>query len=156
LEELVRSNSSSLEEAWRLTPFLLFGDQVATLPPLLSYTPVTIPLSAKGSETARHATLFRRDLFDARFQVLNQDEHDEESEAPGKGKEREEVFVDESSDLVKGVYEGGLKTWECSLDLVDCLDQRGYSVDQDLHTPVLRGKGILEVRKGFRGHERRC
>ncbi|BGP30152.1 hypothetical protein JCM10296v2_001904 [Rhodotorula toruloides] len=118
---------------------------VSTLPPLLSYTPVTVPLSAKGTQTARHTTLFRRDLFDARFQVLNQDEHDEGDEAPSKGKEREEVFVDESSDLVKGVYEGGLKTWECSLDLVDCLDQRGYSVDQDLNTPRLRGKGILEV-----------
>lgn len=140
------SNPSSLDEARRLTRILLFGDQVSTLPPLLSYTPVTIPLSANGSQTARHTTLFRRDLFDARFQVLNQDEHDEEDEAPSKGKEREEVFVDESSDLVKGVYEGGLKTWECSLDLVDCLDQRGYAIDQDLSTPRLRGKGILEVR----------
>ncbi|BGO89679.1 hypothetical protein NBRC10512_007179 [Rhodotorula toruloides] len=124
---------------------VLLEELVSTLPPLLSYTPVTIPLSANGSQTARHTTLFRRDLFDARFQVLNQDEHDEEDEAPSKGKEREEVFVDESSDLVKGVYEGGLKTWECSLDLVDCLDQRGYAIDQDLSTPRLRGKGILEV-----------
>lgn len=31
-------------------------------------------------------------------------------------------FVGAPSDIVPGVYEGGLKTWECSLDLVDCLD----------------------------------
>jgi len=31
-------------------------------------------------------------------------------------------FLDAPSDLVPGVYEGGLKTWECSLDLVDYLD----------------------------------
>lgn len=27
------------------------------------------------------------------------------------------------SDLVSGVYEGGLKIWECSLDLVDYIAQ---------------------------------
>jgi protein-histidine N-methyltransferase len=51
-------------------------------------------------------------------------------------------FLDAPSDLVPGVYEGGLKTWECSLDLVDYLDSlkdtpnfRGFS-----------GRSILEVR----------
>ena len=29
------------------------------------------------------------------------------------------VFIDNPSDLVPGVYEGGLKTWECSVDLVE-------------------------------------
>ena len=31
-------------------------------------------------------------------------------------------FLDAPSNLVPGVYEGRLKTWECSLDLVDYLD----------------------------------
>ena len=32
-------------------------------------------------------------------------------------------FLNAPSDLIPGIYEGGLKTWECSLDLVDYLDQ---------------------------------
>lgn len=44
------------------------------------------------------------------------------------------------------MYEGGLKTWECSLDLVDCLDQQGYPVDRDLATKRIRGSSVLEVR----------
>ena len=32
-------------------------------------------------------------------------------------------FLNAPSDLVPGVYEGGLKTWECSLDLVEHLHE---------------------------------
>ncbi|GAA5931398.1 protein-histidine N-methyltransferase [Sporobolomyces koalae] len=120
------------------------ADLLATLPPLLSYTPVEVPVS---SQPTRPVTLLRRDLFDARFQILNQDENPDEptSVKQDKGKQREDSFIDETSDLVKGVYEGGLKTWECSLDLVDCLDQRGYSIDTDLDVARVRGKAVLEV-----------
>ncbi|GAA5888030.1 hypothetical protein JCM6882_000256 [Rhodosporidiobolus microsporus] len=123
------------------------NELLETLPPLLSYTAVTVPLSSTPSQISRQLSLLRRDLFDARFQVLNQDEEDEEGSKPaeGKGKQREELFIDEQTDLVKGVYEGGLKTWECSLDLVDCLDSRGFAVDAELETPRVRGKSILEV-----------
>lgn len=121
--------------------------QLETLPPLLSYTPVTVPLSG---EPGRTATLLRRDLFDARFQVLNQDEVDaDETTKPAmqqKGKAKE-VFIDEQSDLVKGVYEGGLKTWECSLDLVDCLDQQGFALDRELETARVRDSAVLEVKR---------
>ncbi|GAA5841547.1 hypothetical protein JCM11251_001257 [Rhodosporidiobolus azoricus] len=123
------------------------SELLETLPPLLSYTAVTVPLSSKGVQSSRQLHLLRRDLFDARFQVLNQDDSEEEGEKPveGKGKQKEELFIDEQTDLVKGVYEGGLKTWECSLDLVDCLDSRGYVVDAELDTPRVRGTSILEV-----------
>ncbi|KAG7086585.1 hypothetical protein E1B28_002531 [Marasmius oreades] len=50
------------------------------------------------------------------------------------------AFIDQPSDLVPGVYEGGLKTWECSLDLVDYLD-RSKKTDAF----VARGKRILEI-----------
>lgn len=121
--------------------------QLATLPPLLSYTPVTVSLTPLApSKTPRHATLLRRDLFDARFQILNQDELAADEAHDPKGKTKRDTFVDEHTDLVKGVYEGGLKTWECSLDLVDLLDQRGLSPDADLGTERVRGKSILEVR----------
>jgi protein-histidine N-methyltransferase len=50
-------------------------------------------------------------------------------------------FIEAPSDLVPDVYEGGLKTWECSLDLVNYLDGLGDgSIDGNLH-----GKRILEV-----------
>lgn len=59
-----------------------------------------------------------------------------------KGKAKE-TFVDEDTDLVKGIYEGGLKTWECSLDLVDCLDGLGYG--EKGTEEKIRGKSVLEV-----------
>jgi protein-histidine N-methyltransferase len=46
-------------------------------------------------------------------------------------------FLDAPSDLVPGVYEGGLKTWECSLDLVDYLDSTNGG--------DIRGRRVLEV-----------
>jgi protein-histidine N-methyltransferase len=139
---------SSDEDESGLTSIFLFRRQLETLPPLLSYTPVTVPLS---TGTSRNATFLRRDLFDARFQVLNQDDDEEEGEeeegaVKDKGKEKEELYIDEQTDLVKGVYEGGLKTWECSLDLVDLLDSRGYAADEEVKTERVRGKSVLEVR----------
>lgn len=84
--------------------------------------------------------LARRDLFDARFQLLAQDAssrpylQDGTLEAPD-----DLAFLEAPSDLVPGVYEGGLKTWECSLDLVVCL----HNILQD--DTKLLGKRILEV-----------
>ena len=49
-------------------------------------------------------------------------------------------FLEAPSDLVPGVYEGGPKTWEASLDLVQYLETLGFSDE------ALRGKRILEVR----------
>lgn len=90
--------------------------------------------------------LVRRDLFDARFQLI--------SESSGEDTTLSDVidqrlaanvsaleFIDAPSDLISGVYEGGLKTWECSLDLVSYLDRLGDSFP-DEH---LRGKRVLEV-----------
>lgn len=49
--------------------------------------------------------------------------------------------MDAPSDLVPGVYEGGLKTWECAVDLADCLDRLlgGESAAR------IRGKRVLEL-----------
>lgn len=51
-----------------------------------------------------------------RFQLLNEDVDPEDGDEK-EGAEAELAFVDAPSDLVPGVYEGGLKTWECSVDL---------------------------------------
>lgn len=77
----------------------------------------------------------RRDLFDVRFQLLNEDKD----------------VVDSSTDLIPGVYEGrsttyagGLKTWECALDLVSELASRTSEYrTQDQNWPS--GRHIAEV-----------
>ena len=91
---------------------------------------MTITLS-----TGLEVHLSRRDLFDARFQLISNDD------AGAKDGRSDIDFVDAPSDLVPGVYEGGLKTWECSLDLVECM-QSIYGDDLPLK---MRGKRILEV-----------
>ena len=49
-----------------------------------------------------------------RFQLsLSHEQPDEQTTA----------FVDAPADLVPGTYEGGLKTWECALDLAAYLDR---------------------------------
>ncbi|KAI6037609.1 hypothetical protein EDC04DRAFT_2129859 [Pisolithus marmoratus] len=58
----------------------------------------------------------RRDLFDARFQLISQGTGDVESPESAELMSALQ-FLDNPSDLVPLVYEGGLKTWECSLDL---------------------------------------
>jgi len=47
-------------------------------------------------------------------------------------------YLDAPSDLLPGVYEGGLKTWECSLDLVEYLEfKRPFT--------QYSGKRVIEV-----------
>ncbi|TFK83170.1 hypothetical protein K466DRAFT_272294 [Polyporus arcularius HHB13444] len=79
--------------------------------------------------------LSRRDLFDARLQLICLDD------AGTKDGHSEIDFVDAPSDLVPGVYEGGLKTWECSLDLVDCL----HSIYGPDVANKIRGKRVIEL-----------
>ena len=71
----------------------------------------------------------RRELFDARLQVLSSVDSQEKPEVSVAGNHDPEPdsnhpvhFLNAPSDLIQGVYEGGLKTWECSLDLVSYLN----------------------------------
>lgn len=82
-------------------------------------------------------TLARRDLFDARFQLISTEDASEPRANDIKDPTQALEFLDTPSDLVPGVYEGGLKTWECSLDLVDYLD--------GIDSGDVRGKRVLEV-----------
>ncbi|KAF8166259.1 hypothetical protein BJ912DRAFT_1034892 [Pholiota molesta] len=117
-----------------------------SVPQLISYSPLHIPLSSSSSRKA--TTLVRRDLFDARFQLISEGAGDNlESGQQGNDEdasEQKEVdrkaleYLDAPSDLVPGVYEGGLKTWECSLDLVDYLDSLKDKEN-------LNGKKILDI-----------
>ncbi|KAH7878437.1 uncharacterized protein C8R40DRAFT_1037811 [Lentinula edodes] len=140
---------------------MLIKAQLDALPTQLSYSPLEIPLSSTSTATlsafsepnlasgSRVHYLARRDLFDARFQVISEDNGnpnvvaeaentEEKTERIGASVDPRLQFLDTPSDLVPGVYEGGMKTWECSLDLVDYLHA-------SLKDGDLEGKRVLEL-----------
>ena len=112
---------------------------------MISFSPLSIPLSSgRGS-----VTLIRRDLFDARFQLMSAEGDGSASDTmmtkdslKDDSDESSLGFFDNPSDLIPGVYEGGLKTWECSLDLVDYLD----GLRDQPNFQGFSGRRILEVK----------
>ncbi|KAJ7162229.1 hypothetical protein C8R46DRAFT_1103935 [Mycena filopes] len=126
-------------EVTQLEPFaeVSLPQLLEALPPLISYSPLSIPLASDR----KTVTLARRDLFDARFQLISEGQGDgPSSDAPAPAPTSALDFLDAPSDLVPGVYEGGLKTWECSLDLVGYLDAL-----TDSNSSPFSNKRILEV-----------
>jgi protein-histidine N-methyltransferase len=140
-----------------------------TLPSRISYSALSVPLDAAApGGSPRAVPIFRRDLFDARFQVLTSStEHDDDDDdddveegtprrqgaaAAAAAAQEEQTHVGAASDLLPGVYEGGLKTWECSLDLVAALDSldRARTEAAGEAWSWLRGCRVLEVRLFFR------
>ncbi|SCU86305.1 LAME_0D05490g1_1 [Lachancea meyersii CBS 8951] len=66
----------------------------------------------------RSIPLYRRELFDVKHQLMTESEEKTDEDA----KVELEILIGETNeDLRKNVYEGGLKSWECSIDLVDAL-----------------------------------
>lgn len=61
--------------------------------------------------------LYRRELFDVKHQLMGE----ADDEAPTSNTELEILMGETNEDVRKNVYEGGLKSWECSIDLVDSL-----------------------------------
>jgi hypothetical protein len=107
---------------------------------MISFSPLMVPTTSGPP-----LVLVRRDLFDARFQLVSRasggqaDEADDETHPILQKDTAASVealqFVDAPSDLVKGVYEGGLKTWECSVDLAGYLhDHTGAWKNQNSKT----------------------
>jgi protein-histidine N-methyltransferase len=102
--------------------------QLATLPDHLCYSTIQIE-----SPTGKTINLPRRDLSDIRVQLMAEDEA-----------ANDETLNDiEDSDIRTGVYEGGFKTWECSVDLASILLDRGPRKDID---ELVRCDQIIEVR----------
>ncbi|CUS23996.1 LAQU0S13e00958g1_1 [Lachancea quebecensis] len=62
--------------------------------------------------------LYRRELFDVKHQLMT--ESDEKDDEQSKA-ELEILMGETNEDVRRNVYEGGLKSWECSIDLVDAL-----------------------------------
>ncbi|KAF9304871.1 Histidine protein methyltransferase 1 [Mortierella antarctica] len=147
-----------------LVPASLLDLQAKTcyhsLPSTLHYELAHIPVT-KGSGAANAVlttvstgaekevvTLYKRNLEDVKFQMAQEDDEFEVEEIATKSNEPtgttktsgpggvEMLALAGKSDLVKGVYEGGLKTWECALDLVAYLAENKESYD---------GKKVLEL-----------
>lgn len=103
---------------YRLLSALSLGlIQIAHLPPEISFSPlVIVPDHGDKAEIV----ISRRDLFDARFQLIASGSAENPAGADSTSLTDLE-YVEAPSDLVPGVYEGGLKTWECSIDLAAVL-----------------------------------
>lgn len=88
---------------------------LAKLPSQVAYSTLTVDLDGQGT-----ITLPRRELWDVRVQLMaeedNQDEDAPELE-PGLG----------NHDVKTGIYEGGFKSWESSVDMVKVLASEGFS-----------------------------
>lgn len=103
------------------------AQQIATLPERLSYSTVRIE-----SPLGRTVYLPRRELFDVRAQLLQEDCSVSDQVVENLDK----------SDLRSGIYEGGFKTWECSIDLASLLLDRGPRKDID---ELVKCDQIVEV-----------
>lgn len=81
-----------------------------------------VRLSFEEFKTPQGSVLYRRELFDVKHQLMS--EVDDSSITDGKASVELGILIGETSeDLRKNVYEGGLKSWECSIDLVDTLSE---------------------------------
>ncbi|KAF9355122.1 hypothetical protein BGX26_006971 [Mortierella sp. AD094] len=159
LESLsVSPNPSTLVPASRLD--IQSKSCLQSLPLTLHYELAQIPVLSQGTGAATAiaidnktgkekevVTIYKRNLEDVKFQIA-QDDDDFDTEDNNNITEQEAAKTTSGpggaemlalagkSDLVKGVYEGGLKTWECALDLVAYLAEQKENYD---------GKKVLEL-----------
>ncbi|WAQ90836.1 hypothetical protein PtA15_13A235 [Puccinia triticina] len=98
------------------------AELIDQLPPFITYSNLKITTSL---------SIYKRELYDAKYQTIvnlaqgEEEEKEDQADEPGEtNKQVDEAMgqktldsLQSSSDLIPGVYEGGFKTWECSLDL---------------------------------------
>lgn len=74
------------------------------------------------TQQGRTIRVFRRELFDMRAQLMAEDPLGDPYMMEGLSKD----------DITPGLYEGGLKTWECSVDLARYIaSQPGIDCDMN-------------------------
>ncbi|KAJ1794258.1 hypothetical protein LPJ59_004575 [Coemansia sp. RSA 2399] len=108
--------------------------------PACEIVPLTMPSVSSVVVDAiyyKQQRLWKRQVDDVQFQLAQQDSMDGGSES---AMARAIARDNNASDVIKGVYEGGLKTWECSIDLLN------YIVDHlDDLSVNLGGARVLEL-----------
>lgn len=78
---------------------------------------VNVTISFTTSSTIQNNVVYRRDLFDVKHQLMSEDNIGNDTD------EFQILLGDTNEDLKTNVYEGGLKSWECSFDTVDKLSK---------------------------------
>ncbi|KAL8860086.1 MAG: hypothetical protein Q9178_003350 [Gyalolechia marmorata] len=104
-------------------------DLLTTLPSKFEYNTITIPSPDYGN-----IHIARRELFDIRAQLMTEDNALDNSSTAGLS----------TDDIKPNIYEGGFKTWECSIDLANHLaTQRDYllHIQSDPSTIIELGAG---------------
>ncbi|KAI8927582.1 hypothetical protein BC831DRAFT_451970 [Entophlyctis helioformis] len=77
-----------------------------------------VPMLAEALVCSPQVTLYKRSVSDVKFHIAA----DDDLEVVQPANELVQS-IEQQTDLIPGVYEGGLKTWECSIDLVQYLEQ---------------------------------
>jgi len=72
--------------------------------------------------------MFKRNVNDIKFEIASTEEDGDNMIA---------TAVLQQTDIIPGVYEGGLKTWECSIDLVKYLSEQPNE--------LFENKSVVEV-----------
>ncbi|RDW81767.1 protein-histidine N-methyltransferase [Aspergillus mulundensis] len=126
LPELVKAQKHEIDE-W-----------LSTLPSQISYSTCIIspakdgaagPSTSTGNGIAT-VTVARRDVFDIRAQLMVEDSAEEQN--------GELIAGLEKGDITPNFYEGGFKTWECSIDLGTLVIGEGVGLgNQDGHVVEL-------------------
>ncbi|WRT65339.1 uncharacterized protein IL334_002282 [Kwoniella shivajii] len=111
---------------------------IKSLPEEISYSPLSLPFI--------QTPILRRDLYDARFQLYNKpNDENSASKEGGENEDDGEKYVDAQTDLIPGLYEGGLKSWEGGVDLVEVLSSVGDNQSEEKVGEWIRGASVLEV-----------
>lgn len=123
------SNKSS--SPFRSCSEISVNELLGDIPPFISYS--SLKLSPDQS-------VWKRDLYDARYQTYLEDQSDR-----GPDTKQGIDLIQGPSDLLPGVYEGGLKTWECSLQLGTALDGAYEKITHHFRTPSSKALRIMEL-----------
>lgn len=108
------------------------AEMLSRLPSKIAYSTLAVELG--GGETIH---LPRRELWDVRVQLMAEDE----GHGAEKGAEELEPGLGEH-DVKTGIYEGGFKSWESSVDLVKVLAEERLSPVAALANSPVR---VIEV-----------
>ncbi|KAE8390708.1 hypothetical protein BDV23DRAFT_193514 [Aspergillus alliaceus] len=101
-------NSSTLPELVAARRHEL-SELLSSLPSQVSFNKLNIVTPQDEQTSEKTLTLARREVFDIRAQLMAEDTADYENEELISGLEK--------GDITPNIYEGGFKTWECSVDL---------------------------------------
>lgn len=100
------AQTTSVDPAFEATLYKI-EDLLPEKPMRISFENVEISLQSGDS-----IHLARRDLYDIKYQLMKQDNLDA----------TEKIVLKTNQDIQTSTYEGGLKIWECTIDLVRYLD----------------------------------